>query len=71
MHYNVKNKYYEDGWMDDLQFKVLFNSISVISGRYLGDFERLCAFEPRLRLERFPPFKVVIITNLGQRQKSA
>ena len=30
------------------------NSISVISGQWLGDNERLCSIEPRLRLERFP-----------------
>ena len=28
--------------MDDLQFYVLFNSISVISGRRVDDNERLC-----------------------------
>ena len=28
-------------WMDDLQFFVLFNCISVISGRRKGDYERL------------------------------
>ena len=38
------------GWMDDLRFYVLFNSISVISGRYLDDNERLCAMELRLRV---------------------
>ena len=42
-----------DGWMDDLRFYVLFNSISVISGRCLDDNERLCARELRLRLRRF------------------
>ena len=42
-----------DGWMDDLRFYVLFNSISVISGRCLDDNERLCAMELRLRLRRF------------------
>ena len=41
------------GWIDDLQFYVLFNSISVISGRYSDDNERLCAMEHRLRLRRF------------------
>ena len=41
--------------MDDLGFYVLFNSISVISGRYLDDNERLCAMEPCLQLERFRP----------------
>ena len=42
-----------DRWMNDLQFYVLFNSISVISGRCLDDNERLCAMELRLRLRRF------------------
>ena len=41
--------------MDDLKFYVLFNSISVISGRLADDNERLCAMEPRLRLRRFCP----------------
>ena len=31
--------------MDDLQFYVLFNSTSVISGRCLDDNERLCAMK--------------------------
>ena len=43
----------KDGWMDDLRFYVLFNSISVISGRCLDDNERLCAMELGLRLRRF------------------
>ena len=38
--------------MNDLRFYVLFNSISVTSGRYLDDNERLCAMELRLRLKR-------------------
>ena len=42
-----------DGWMDDLRFYVLFNSITVISGRCLDDNERLCAMELRLRMRRF------------------
>ena len=42
-----------DGWIDDLRFYVLCNSISVISGRCDVDNERLCAMEPRLRLRRF------------------
>ena len=33
---------------------VFFNSILIISGRWKGDIERVCAFEPRLRLERVP-----------------
>ena len=40
---------------DDLRFKVLFNSISVLSGQKFGDKERLCAMELCLRLEKFPP----------------
>ena len=42
-----------DGWMDDLRFYVLSNSISVISGRLDVDNERLCAMVHRLRLRRF------------------
>ena len=44
-----------NGWMDDLRFHVLFNSISVISGRWLGDHERLSAMKPHLRLDGYPP----------------
>ena len=43
----------QDGWMDDLRFYVLFNSISVISGRCLDEDERLGAMELRLLLRRF------------------
>ena len=32
----------------------LFNNISVMSGQWVGDNERLCAMQPRLRLERSP-----------------
>ena len=38
-------RFLADGWMDDLRFYVLFNSISVISGRCSDDNERLCAME--------------------------
>ena len=41
--------------MNDLRFYLLLNSISVISGRRLGNNERLCAMEPRLRLKKFLP----------------
>ena len=41
------------GWMNDLRFYVLFNSTSVISGRWAGDNEMLCVMEPRLRFGRF------------------
>ena len=40
------------GWMDDLRFYVLFNSVSVISGRCLDDNERMCARLRRFCLER-------------------
>ena len=39
--------------MDDLRFYILINSVSVISGRWVVDNERLCAMELRLRLRRF------------------
>ena len=39
-------------WMNDLRFYVLFNSISVISGRRMGGNERLCALKSRLPLKR-------------------
>ena len=42
-----------DGWMADLRFYVLFNSMSVISGRRAEENDLLCAMEPRLRLRRF------------------
>ena len=47
-----------DGWMDDLRFNVPFNSISVISGQWVDDNERLCAMELCLRLRRFRAFLV-------------
>ena len=47
--------YCRNEWMDDLRFYVIFNSISVISGRWLADNERICAIEPLLRSIRFPP----------------
>ena len=42
-----------DEWMDDMRFYVLFNSVSVISGRCMDDNERLCAMILRLRLRRY------------------
>ena len=42
-------------WIDDWQFYVLFNRISVISGRWADDNERLCAMEPHLGLKRPSP----------------
>ena len=40
-------------WIDDFRFYVLLTSISVISGRWEVDNERLCAMELRLLLKRF------------------
>ena len=39
-----------DGW---LEIYILFNSVSVISGWWEVDIERLCAVELRLQLRRF------------------
>ena len=39
--------------MDVLRFYVLFNSMSVISGQWADENERLCAMKLRLRLRRF------------------
>ena len=38
---------------DDLQFYILFNSFSVISGQWMDDNERLYTLEPLLRFRRF------------------
>ena len=38
--------------MDDLRFYVLFNSVSVISGRCSDDDERLCAMELRFTVQK-------------------
>ena len=57
-------------WMDDLRFYVLFNSISVISGRWADDNDRLCAMEPRLRLKRSSPragLELTTTRSVGQR----
>ena len=40
--------------MDYLRYYIILNSISVISGRWAGDTERLYAVELGLRLERSP-----------------
>ena len=52
----------EHGWVGELRFYVLFNSISVISGRCMDDNERLFnrtpftveKISPRLRIELGP-----------------
>ena len=56
-----------DGWMDDLRFYVLFNSVSVISGRWTDDNERLCAMGPRLRLKRSLPQAEIESRTVGSR----
>ena len=38
--------------MDYLRFYVLFNSISVISGRWADDNERLCTIETLFTIEK-------------------
>ena len=56
--YTEKVKYplWLGGWVGAwLAILRIFNSISVISGRWTGDNEKLCAMEPCLRLERSPP----------------
>ena len=40
-----------DGCLAILHY-VLFNSISVISGQWMGGYKRLCAMELQLHLER-------------------
>ena len=42
-------------WTDDLQYYVFLSSISAMSGRWVGDNERLFAMEPCLPLKRYPP----------------
>ena len=39
--------------MDYLLYNALFNSISVISGRWMGDNGRLCSLEPRLPFNKY------------------
>ena len=55
------------GCMYDSRFHVLSNSILVISGRWMGENEKLCAMGPRSRLKRFAPpvlwFEALFFTN--------
>ena len=48
-------KHSKEGVIDDLRFYILFNRISVISGQWVGDNERLSDVEPDLQLKRSPP----------------
>ena len=54
--YNHLKAREEAEWMADLGFYILFNSISVMLGRYEDDNEKLCAMEPnfKVRKELFP-----------------
>ena len=56
------------GWMDDLRFYVLFNNISVISGRWLDDNERLCARDLRYETEHFSDTGITYVS--GTEKKS-
>ena len=44
-----------NGWMDELRFKVPFNSISFISGGWKGEHEKLCAMKRRSGSELISP----------------
>ena len=50
--------------MDDLQFYILSNSISVISGQWEVDNERLYAMELCLGLKRFLPQAGIKVSSL-------
>ena len=52
----TKHVYLMHGWMDELGFYVPFNSISVISRRWKGEHERLCAMKRRLGPGRIRAF---------------
>ena len=41
--------------MQEVRFNVPFNSISVISGRWKGEHEKLCAMKRRLGSEKILP----------------
>ena len=43
-----------DEWLDDMRVYLIFNSISVISGQWIGDNEMLYALKPLLRMKMFP-----------------
>ena len=40
-----------DGWMDGFRIYVFFDTISVVSGQWKGDKERLSAMGPPLMVE--------------------
>ena len=45
----------KDRQMDELRFYVLFNTISVISGRWADDNERLYAFNSPFTIDKILP----------------
>ena len=55
--------------MDDLRFYVLFNNISVISGRWLDDNERLCARELRYETEHFSDTAMTYVSGTETKKK--
>ena len=55
-----------DGWMDDLRFYVLFNSISVISGQCSDDNERLSAMKTPFTVEKISPRVRIELGSLDQ-----
>ena len=53
-------------WMDNLQFYILFNSISVLSGPRKFDNERLCAMFITEKIPTIADFKSEIARSVGQ-----
>ena len=52
---SVKGAKVQDSrWMDDLQFYILFNSISLLSGWWVSDNERVCN-GTLIMIEKFSP----------------
>lgn len=59
-----------NGWIkDDLKFYVLFDIILRLPERMAGDDKRLCAIEPRPRLETYhPPAEFEPVTGRSEGQ---
>ena len=55
-----------DGWIDDLRFYVLFNSISVISGQWADDNEKLCKMKRNVMKNLVFKGYCYSITTMGQ-----
>ena len=60
--------YYWGSWIT-----IFSKSISVISGRWENDNQKLCSMEPRLRLYRFPPAVIEPLTarSVGQHYRGS